>query len=378
MISHADVERLCARQAVPGSPVLSVYLDVDQSRAANLNRDFETALHTRLRELESEIPPEERDSFAADTARVLRFVAGYRPAARGLMIFADESEDLFWTGELQAPLTTGVHWDDRPHIRPLLELCDEYERYGVILVDKERARVFTVFLGAIEEEREAVASAEVRHKNASGTDHLRSQMNFQRQDEMHVRWHLKTVAELTDELARAQTFDRLVLAGPVAATSELQRLLPKRLRARVVGTLRLPIDASLPDVLRETLVLEQAAERSLERERVEALLTAAGKGDGGVVGLEATLEAVQERRVWRLLYSAGYESRGDECPRCGALFPSGRAQCGYCASPLQPVDDLVERAIRRVADGGGDVDQVHEAAATRLWDAGGIGAVLRF
>jgi peptide chain release factor subunit 1 len=279
---------------------------------------------------------------------------------------------------VQAPLTTAVHWGETLYVRPLLELLDDYERYGVILVDKERARVFTVFLGEIEEEREALAAAEVRHKKASGTDHLRSQMNFQRQDEMHVRWHLKAVAEVTDELARSHTFDRLVLAGPVAATSELHRLLPKRLRARVVGTVRLPFDASPQDVLRETLGLEQAAERAEERQRVEVLLTAAAKGNGGVVGLEPTLEAIQERRVWRLVYAAGYDARGVECSQCGALLPSTPEKCVYCGAPPRLVDDLLERAIRRVVDGGGDVEQVHDEAATRLWEAGGIGALLRF
>jgi len=44
MISRAAVDSLLERPPSPGSPVLSVYLDVDQSRAANLNREFEAAL----------------------------------------------------------------------------------------------------------------------------------------------------------------------------------------------------------------------------------------------------------------------------------------------------------------------------------------------
>src|SRR5438105_7958700 len=242
MISRPDVERLCARPATPASPVLSVYLDVDQSRAANRNREFEAALRARLRTLEPSAAPSDQGAFRADGARVQRFVAGYAPHAATLVMFADDSADFFWSGELGTTLASDARWEPTPYVRPLLEALDEHAGYGVVLVDKERARVFTVFLGEIREEGEALAAAEVRHKNASGTDHLRSQMNFQRQDDVHVRWHLAQVADLLDDVARAHGFDRLVIAGPVEATSELGRLLPQPLRERVVGTVRLPID----------------------------------------------------------------------------------------------------------------------------------------
>lgn len=358
--------------------MLSVYLDVDQSNAANLNREFEAALKTRLRAIESGLPAAEREGFAADVARVTRFVAGYHPHARSLIVFCDDSAGLFWSGELRVALATDVRYEPAPWVRPLVEVFDEYERYGVIVVDKERARVFTVFLGEIEEERDAFAAAEVRHKNASGTDHLRSQMHFQRQDEMHVRRHLKRVAELTDELARLYAFDRLVLAGPVTATSELHRLLPKRLRGRVVGTLRLPIDARADEVLRETLALEQAVEREEEKTLIEQLVTAAAKGNGGTMGLGPTLVALQEGRIWRLVYADGFSSPGGECVSCRALFSGSGTACGYCGGQLRPVADLVARAIERVAETSGRVELVRGEAANRLLEAGGMGALLRF
>lgn len=43
MIYGADIDELVERKAVADSPVLSVYLDVDQSRASNLKRKFEVS-----------------------------------------------------------------------------------------------------------------------------------------------------------------------------------------------------------------------------------------------------------------------------------------------------------------------------------------------
>jgi len=375
MISRADVDRLLAREPTPASPVLSVYLDVDQSRATNLNREFEAVLKKGIRTVEQQLDDARRDAFAADARRVMRFVGEYQAHARTLVVFADDSAGFFWHGELRASLPSDVRWEPRPWVRPLVELLDENPRYGVVLVDKERARVFTVFLGEIEEEREALAAAEVRHKKSSGTDHWRSQMHFQRRDDMHVQWHLKRVAELMEDVARPSAFDRLVLAGPVEATSELHRLLPKALRERVVGTLRRPFEAPASDVLQETLRLAEEAGREQDDARVTELLEAVGRA--AVVGLDATLAALNERRAHVLLHADGYASRGGECPSCRALFASG-PRCDYCGTSLQPIEDLLTRAIERIHELGGRAEKVRGEAASRLLDAGGIGCLLRF
>src|SRR5262245_8956428 len=373
MISRADVDRLRERTPTPGSPVLSVYLDVDQSRAVNRNRKFEAALKSRLRTVEPPHPGGEQDGFRADAARVQRFVAQYEPHAKTLVVFADDSADLFWSGELRAALPPDVRWQPTPYLRPLIEALDAHERYGIVLVDKERARIFTVFLGEIEKEREAIAIAEVRHKKTSGTDHWRSQMHFQRQDDQHVRWHLRQVADLMLEIARVRAFDHIVVAGPSEAASELTRLLPRPLAERVAGTLRLPLDAPADEVLRQTLDLAGRAEQQDEARCVAQVL------DGGAVGVDAAVAALQAGRLLTLVYAEGFTVRGSECPRCHSLFAeSVGTTCAYCGEGLLPIEDLVERALERARDAGASVEKVHGAAAARLRDAGGIGAILRF
>jgi hypothetical protein len=230
-----------------------------------------------------------------------------------------------------------------------------------------------VFLGEIEEEREALAAAEVRHKKASGTDHWRSQMHFQRQDDMHVRWHLRQVAEVVAAVARERAFDRLVLAGPVQATSELAHLLPRPLAQRLVGTLRLPIDAPPDEVLRQTLEVAAQAEREAEERLVNQVL------DSGAVGFEAALTALQAGRLLTLVYADGFAARGGECPRCHALVREPtEAACAYCGERVQPLDDVVGRAIERAGDSAARVEKVNGEAAVRLCAAGGLGGILRF
>jgi hypothetical protein len=201
MITQADLDELLNRNPVPDSPVLSVYLDIDQGKAANLRRRFEASLKDRLREIGAGLDKDRAQTFSADAERVLRLVAGLEPKGKGLVVFCDDSENFSWERRLQVPIRSSAHWTDRPYLLRLIRLMDEYERYGVVLVDKAHARLFTVFMGEIEEQQEALAPAEVKHIHITGTDRILSQKRFQSRSDTHAQWHLRRVAETAARIA---------------------------------------------------------------------------------------------------------------------------------------------------------------------------------
>lgn len=376
-MTKIDLKELIDYGSRPGSFTLSVYLDMDQSNPANLNRMFEVSLSNALREIEETLEDRDLGDFEKDAARIRKFVEKYRPQAKGLIMFCDSSEDFFRTYELQVPVKTEVRWEERPYLRPLLEMIDEHERFGVILADRSQARLFSIFLGEIEEYQESLAEADVTRFKSPGRDHLRSHMQHQRRAETRALWHFKQVAELMEGVAERHAFDRLVLAGPVEATNEVYRQLSKPMRDKVVGTVALAIDASKEQVLSETAKLMKTAERTGEVEIVEQLIAAAEKRAQATIGLEETLAAVQAGRARQLIYAEGWAASGSLCSNCSSLMPVDSDVCGYCGAALRKVSDLVGRTVRRVVAMGGVIEQVRGDAAARLMNAGGIGAFLR-
>jgi peptide chain release factor subunit 1 len=378
MISKADIEAIVERKAVPGSPVLSLYLDIDQNKASNLRRRFEASLKDMLGSIEARLDERQLQSFSVDAERARQYVSGLEPQAKGLILFCDDSENFFWPREIKASVRNNARWSETAYIAPLLAILDEYERYGVILVDKAHARLFTVFIGEIAEHYDALAPASVRHIKTSGTDHILSENRFQHKAAMHVHWHLKHVAEMLDKLVDQYGFDRLLLAGPVEATSELQHLLSKRVRNRVIERLSLPMRAAEGEVLEEALRVERRVEREMEKQIVEELIAG---GDGHhpfTHGLERTVRALCEERIWRLVYAGGFSPSGGQCANCGMLFARTGGSCDYCGGAIKPVDDLLERVVERVLEQDGKIEEVEGDAAMRLQEVGNIGAILRF
>lgn len=380
MISRRDLHELLSLPPDTESPVLSLYLDVDQQRAINLNRGFESVLKNLMRQVEQGLGNNSRlKEFLGDARLAGNFVSDYQPVGKSLVLFCDASKGFTWHRSLNIALDSSVHWTPRAYVRPVVEARDEFERCGVILTDRARARLFTVYMGSIEEHHEAFAEAEIRKVDASGMDQMYSQMNFQRKADEHVRWHLKKVGEMADRMVETKRFSRLILGGTQEVTAELRNLLSERLKKLLVGTVALPIDAGSVDILRETVTLEAAVEREEEEVLVRRLLTAAAKEKQAVVGLSQVLWAVNLGRVRRLVYSDGFIAIGAECRECGGLFESYTEKCRDCGGLQIESSDLLNAGIGRVLREGGEVEQLKSSAAALFLErAQGIGAYLRF
>jgi peptide chain release factor subunit 1 len=378
MISRSEVEPVVRREPVPGSGVLSLYLDVDQSNASNLRRKFQSALKEMLRSIEARLQGAQLENFAADAARAQAHVFRLEPSAKGLILFADASEDFFWSREVQVPVRNNVRWSDTPYVKPLLALIDDYERYGVVLVDKERGRLFTVFMGQIVEHEDFMAPLPVRRIKSPGMDHMFSEHRFQNKAAIHVHLHLKHVAESLDRLIDQYGFDRILVGGPVEATGELQHLLSKRARGRLVDRLSLPVTASAHRVLEEAVRIGERLERQVEEQIVHDLIVGDERHHPFTLGLERTVHALCEERIWRMVYAQGFTPAGGQCAHCEMLFAISDGSCNYCGAAITPTEDLLERMVERALEQDSLLEEVSGRAAERLRQAGGIGAILRF
>jgi peptide subunit release factor 1 (eRF1) len=358
--------------------VLSLYLDVDQSKASNLNRGFETVLNNELREMDGQLENKARQELDANRTRVSRFIRNYTPKKKSLVVFCDAVRDFWWERELPILLPSVARLTNTPFVQPLIEALGEYERYGVVLVDKEKARLFTVYLGEIEEHVE-VFSELPRKSATTSRDRIRSQNSAQRHHDEHVHWHVKSVAEKLKDIAYRLRFDRLVVGGTAQAVSELLRVLPKSLNDRVVGTLSLPVGSPIGDVLAQVKRIENQAEQESKLKLIESLVTAVNKGDRATLGAADTIQAINEARVWRLLFIKNFSMTGHHCPACGALYLETRSQgCLYCGTLLEPVSNVIGLALERTMTLGGGVEEVHGPAAEKLAETGSIGAFLRY
>jgi peptide subunit release factor 1 (eRF1) len=352
--------------------VLSAYLNLTPDR--QIRRTYRAAFADLVKQLEPQLDEPARAALEREAARVRAYLESELPHGKGLALFSCTPRGFWQAIALPVVVAESVHLGRRPYVRPLLDVLDEYERYAVALVDKEKARLFTVYLGKIEEHDQVYDVVPGKHDQGGW-----SQANYQRHHEAHVYWHLKRVAAELSVLLRRRPFDRLVLAGPEEATSELQRLLPRSLRRRLVATFPAELFASQQEILERTLEIERGIEREAEERLVRELFETAAAGGPATHGVAATLEAIWLGCVHKLVVADELRLPGSECPECGRLAQDCPPTCPACGVRPMPLADVVERAIERTVEEAGTVEIVHGAPASRLKAEGeGLGALLRF
>lgn len=366
-----DVIRSLAEFKGHDGAVVSLYLDVDGRRYVR-PKDYEMHLDALLRELAER--PGLPGPAAEDLRRIEAHVRGGfdRSTTRGVAIFSCAAHGFWEVIELPVPVRNQLVVNATPHIRQLEAVLDENERFGVLLADKQRARMFVFELGQLVD-RSEVFDQLPRHEDDRGDwdkDHVRDH------SAEVAHHHLKRAAQVAFEVYRAQPFDHLVIGAPEEIANDLERELHSYLKDRIAARVNnVPVNASDTAIREAALEVEAQVERAKEAALVERLRGAVGSGNGGVAGLPAVLSALVERRVEALLVSDGYEAPGWRCPSCEYVCVKGRS-CPVCGTAMHRVDDVVEEAVEEALRQSCRVEVVVGNADLDV--LGRIGALLRF
>ena len=361
LLSGGIVRRLAA---YPGSgPVATCYLDVDGRRYVRPH-DYELEFERMVR------PVREREPRALK--RIEDHVRGGfdRSHTRGLALFAS-ADDLWEPVHLPVPVRNQLVINQHPQVRQLEAVIERAERFAVLLADRQRARLFVFQLGQLVDWSERFDRLP-RHEDDGG-DMVKDQM--QDHVDSATRRHLLRTAAAAFELFQESGFDQLLLGAPSDIASALERTLHPYLRERIAARLGVPVSAREDEVREAAVTAEEEVVRLREAADVARLRSAAGMGDGAVVGLDDVLKALVERRVATLLVSDGFEAPGWRCSSCGFLTTRGPG-CPVCSNRMAQAPDVVEEAVQEalhqschleVCRGNADLDVL-----------GRIGALLRF
>jgi hypothetical protein len=352
------------------APITSCYLDVDGRRLTR-HQDVEHELDGMLRDARQRANGHQ--SVHDDLRRIEAYVrAGLdRSETRGLAIFACAASELWEVIELPVPVRSRVVINHAPAVGQLESVVQEHESIGVLLADKQRARLFAFDMGRLVERSELIDELP-RDYDLRG---LRERGTPEHHVEELAHQHLRHAARAAFDLWQNHGFHHLAIGAPDAIASELEAALHPYLRERLCGRVHVSVGASHAEVRRAAETVEAAVERDREATLVARLKEATATGRRGVAGLAGTLVALNEHRVERLLVSKGYAQEGWRCPDTGALAMVGPTNPANGVA-MQRVGDVVEDAIEEALTQGVPVTICIGNADLDV--LGQIGAMLRY
>ncbi len=345
--------------------MLSVYLNTDPSLG---NAE---SYKLRLRNLLKNI------NLPEDNEAVNQFINNeHNWAGRSLAIFSCKDRDFFESFTLQVPVKDLVHVSERPSVRPLTNVLENYGRYGVILVDKQGARLFHFHLGELQEQEGFLGEMvkKVKRGSASSFPGRRGGTagRTRAQDEL-VERNMRDTANFAVSFFEENKIRRILIGGSDDNIAMLLNYLPKSWQSLIVGTFAMGMNASHGEVLDKALEIGLHSEMKREIHLVNDLITSAKKMNNAVLGLEDTLAAVNDNKVGTLVIAEDYHTPGYRCAQHGLMATRDIA---LCEDEIEAVSDVVDLVIGAVLMHGGEVEVVH--TDTPLLAEGSIGAYLRY
>jgi peptide subunit release factor 1 (eRF1) len=379
----------------PTSGVLSTYLATP--RLSVDGRTYLASFHRGCEALRASLAPEAVTGFEQAVARAdAHLAADFVPRQPGLALFVGSEPGYVHAVPLPNAPIEQIAWGPHPALAALEAVLDDNERISVALFHMGGARLFSIYLGAIEESQEITSDVPGQHATGRWGGVVRTNDTRQsgrgmgrgprgggmaaaryarhHRDALHE--HARDTAHALMDLLRRRPFDRLLLAGPPEPVSVLRDELPRPLRARLAGQLSLAATAGDADVLQAAIAAAESIERETETRMVDELLAAATT-PRVALSCAATTAALSEGRVRHLFIADSFAVIGGECRTCGRVV-AGFRDCPICNAPTSQLGDLREYVVRRAVEQGARIETVSGDAAALLSVYDGLGAWTRY
>ena len=369
MFNQEELRELAAYRF--DAPVLSVYLNVDPT--ARSRDEYRLELRQLLKEAEGSAANEDIEAVE------VYFDHEYDWSGRGIVVFSCKEKDFWREYSLAIPVSSGVTVAQRPYISPLAELVDAYGSYVVAVVDRRQSRFFFFDLGELRATREFVGE-DVRKlkrgRGSSGGHGRRGGGSMSSQHEVEVvRRNIRDAAQEMEAFCERHEPRRLIVAGAGGTVAQFQETLPKYLQDKVIGTFSADMNATEPEIRELSLEILHRVEEERKEAVVNAVFTAAAKGENGVIRLADTLGAAHEGRIQTLVIDRDYHEPGYQCKHCAYITDQGLEKCPFCGGDFWEIPDAAEALVTKVIEEGGEVEVVEDHPKV---DEFGVGALLRY
>jgi peptide subunit release factor 1 (eRF1) len=364
----------------PGNHVVSAYLLVDGLRTSR--KDYLTRLNSMIKEKKTSLDKsadldrnqKKKVASALDKVKVYLSEKFKSDSTRTVIIFA--STDGFWK-EIRLPfiLRSRIVIDPKPYIQNLRAYLKNYKSYGILLIDREKAKIYSAYLNEIREYLAAFISDVPSRVNYRSQSVLREKKILSRHEEK-LHHFFKTINDRTLELFRERKFDYLILAGRNKIISGFNNYLHSYLQLKYIGKIDAEPDSSINLIKSKAIEVIDLFELKNKNKLIDDLIDEYNPNRLGVLGIDAVIKALIRDQIRILIYDRNFSHSGYVCRNCSYLSANPVESCPYCEGKLVFYNEIVDEIVENALDQGCEI--VDLEGNERFKKAGSIGAVLRY
>lgn len=225
--------------------ILSVFLGADSAQSPTgvlLTKQFHSLLHKHLNK-------DLREAFKSDIVRIEEYLSKYKPLARSLIFFS-AGEHLWEVVELEFSVQTNMSVSQSPNIDPILQSLQEYTKYLVVLVDREKARMFTVEQGEISDHSEFIGGYVPQKIKSTGRESSGGDGDIiSRHNKVLLQRHIDLSVQAVTEFTKNNDIHFVIIGGHTEMFKKVAKSLPSSLQTKIAGNFVTEINIPLNEIL---------------------------------------------------------------------------------------------------------------------------------
>lgn len=262
------------------------------------------------------------------------------------------------------------------YIHPLIKNLQRYPSYGVVFLQRDRAKIFNYFWGEVVDETPEIKSDVPQRMNAARASWKGlSESRILKHIDVHIDWHLKKVADETDTYMRKNKIPYLVIGSHRELCQRFKEHLPNTIQQKIVGSYLIRTDQSLSRIKQKSLETIDKFEFEKERNMIERIFEGNSKREkAAALGIELVLEKLSEYKIYTLVIGKNYAPKGYLCSNNHRVY-SKNAKKQVCTMPLLEVSDIADELIETAI--ANKVRIIHLLHDHEDFDKFGIGAILK-
>jgi len=358
-------------------PFITLYMDVNSDQLFEQNRKNRIFLKNSINKAETKLKEENNrhkiQSFRNDAEKIQDYLDNKLDSkAHGLAVFACDKLKVFEVFETIMPFENEFITNSIPHLKQLAYQADECENALVIMSDSKYAKIFIVKLGGFIMEKTTFEHEVHRFHHQGGW----AQMRYQRHIENQTHKHYSEVTAAATKLLDEQNLNNVILIGQHNEIKQIQELLPKRVKIKVINSSNLQMRENINVILEAVIEDLKENEDKKESNYVEDIIEKAPRSS--VTGMQDTMKLVQDGRSEVLVFPNYKKYQGWKCDGCLYIAKDQHQPgCAHCNGNSKETD-LIEELIRLTFRNKGKIEIVKNHAAKELEKYEGIGAIIRY
>ena len=285
--------------------------------------------------------------------------------------FSSSAAGVWKTIDLKRPLQNELVIQPLPYIRPLVNLFSMHRNYGLVLVDRSKARILESRLGVYKEHFfiEDNAPESVKVGGFKGREERKVERNIHH----GVVQHYKDTAQKLFDLNKEFKFNWIIIGGRKDTIAEFQKYLHDYVASKVQGKIEVEPSAPLNEVLEKVRLTEDLARENFEKVLLEDF-EQKRQNQQGCEGMVAVLEAIRKNLIQTLIIQENFIQKG--------VFSRSSNYVGLSLSDhsteeqgqLERTNDVIEHLVHIALAQSTNVEFVHKDISKY----GEVAAILRY